>query len=295
METNSPQVVDEQPKAKLKFSWQRDENGNLLPPELQAGVIDKVESSYSKTTSSINDDGSSSTEVIAVKTTSRPKQTVRDVPVWKERSAESLKKALRDSVPQLEALLDQNSNEGDTRLVVNDILTSGLGYERFTELTTEYIVKNEYVDYVVRLDGNVKIVVEVKRVGRKLNVNDLKQAENYAIHSGIKWIVLTNGHVWRLYHLSIAEVPQTDLVFEVSILDDIAEARNKLAYLCRASFIRGEIDTLWSETTAKSNNVVRDAILSDEAIKAIRINIWRATGFKLEDEDVKVAVDQMLV
>jgi hypothetical protein len=40
-------------------------------------------------------------------------------------------------------LADRDANEGDTRLLVTDFLCDGLGFDKYSDLTTEYQVKGE--------------------------------------------------------------------------------------------------------------------------------------------------------
>jgi hypothetical protein len=57
----------------------------------------------------------------------------------------------------------RDANEGDTRLLVTDMLCEGFGFDKYTELTTEYRVKGEFADYGIRLDKDLIAFLEVKR------------------------------------------------------------------------------------------------------------------------------------
>src|SRR6266516_3332828 len=74
--------------------------------------------------------------------------------------------------------------------------------KKYTDLTTEYQVKGEFADYGVRLDRELIAFIEVKRVATKLAPKHLRQVEMYAVNEGVEWVILTNGAVWQVYHLT---------------------------------------------------------------------------------------------
>jgi hypothetical protein len=39
--------------------------------------------------------------------------------------------------------------KGDTRLLITDLLGKGLGYDKYADLTTEYMVRQDFADYRV--------------------------------------------------------------------------------------------------------------------------------------------------
>ncbi|QDG68483.1 hypothetical protein NIBR502772_21765 [Pseudarthrobacter sp. NIBRBAC000502772] len=61
----------------------------------------------------------------------------------------------------LHDLLTCDANEGDTRLLITDMLCEGLGYDKFRDLTTEYMVKQDFADYGVRIDKQLIAFIEV--------------------------------------------------------------------------------------------------------------------------------------
>ncbi len=93
-------------------------------------------------------------------------------------------------------MLARDANEGDTRLVVTDFLSEGLGYDE-SDLTTEYGVKGDFADYGIRIDKELVAFIEVKRIGTKLNTKHLRQVQMYAVNEGVEWMILTNGAEWQ--------------------------------------------------------------------------------------------------
>ncbi len=71
----------------------------------------------------------------------KPRSTARAVPKCEADSRERVRTAVRRFNKPLMDLVSRDANEGDTRLLVTDLLCDGLGYDKYEDLTTEYQVK----------------------------------------------------------------------------------------------------------------------------------------------------------
>lgn len=222
------------------------------------------------------------------------KEASARVPLWMTETQTHLRSTVRALAKQALTLAERDANEGDTRLLVNEMLASAFGYDRFTELTTELMIRGEYVDYGITVNGQILAVVEVKRIGKKLIEDNLRQAESYALRSGVKWLVLTNGLVWRLYHARVTPVPALDLVFDVSLDDMSQDTLDNLFLLTRASLTRDEAEGVWERARATSPEAVRQVLASAPVITEIRREIHRQTGVRLSDDDTAAAVSSVL-
>ena len=60
---------------------------------------------------------------------------------------------------------DKDINEADTVTIVFDVLTSVFGYDKYNEITKEYVIKGTYCDLAVKVNGCVKFLIEVKAIG----------------------------------------------------------------------------------------------------------------------------------
>ena len=69
-------------------------------------------------------------------------------------------------------------NEADTRICVNDLLTSVLGYQMHEEIKTEYAIRGQYADYVIQLKRKKQFVVEVKAMEIDISAKHLLQASH---------------------------------------------------------------------------------------------------------------------
>jgi hypothetical protein len=109
----------------------------------------------------------------------------RSGPKWETDARDRLRSAVRRLTKPLSELAVRDANEGDTRLLVTDFLCDGLGYDKYSDLTTEYQVNGEFADYGVRIDKQLVAFIEVKRAATKLNSKHLRQVEMYAVNEGV--------------------------------------------------------------------------------------------------------------
>lgn len=211
------------------------------------------------------------------------------VPKWEMAARERVKTSLRRYAKPLADLLARDANEGDTRLLVTDILEHALGFDKYEELTTEYGVKGEFADFGIRLDKELVAFVEVKRVSTKLAAKHLRQVEMYAVNEGVEWMILTNGVDWRAYHLSGGLPVQIDLALDVNLLGDETPTQkaNQLFYLTRESLGRRQIDDLWKAKRATSPKSLAQILDSEPVVNAVRKELWRATRQTVENDEVK--------
>jgi hypothetical protein len=165
------------------------------------------------------------------------KKTSTSAPKWELAARERMKAAIKKFSKPLTDLVARDANEGDTRLLVTDMLCEGFGFDKYSELTTEYRVKGEFADYGIRIDKDLIAFLEVKRVATRLAAKHLRQVESYAINEGVEWVILTSGVVWQVYHITGGLPIIVDLALEVDLLGDdtLAQKANQLYYLSKES------------------------------------------------------------
>jgi predicted type IV restriction endonuclease len=212
----------------------------------------------------------------------------RGAPKWETDARERVKAAIRKYSRPLADLVARDANEGDTRLIVTDFLCDALGFDKYADLTTEYQVKGEFADYGVRLDKQLVAFIEVKRVTTKLGVKHLRQVEMYAVNEGVEWMILTNGVVWQVYHLTPGMPVAIDLAIEVDLLGEASLPRKAeaLFYLTRESFRRHQIDDLWRAKRATAPKSLGKVLVSEPVIDAARKELKRQTGHSIEASEL---------
>jgi hypothetical protein len=210
------------------------------------------------------------------------------IPKWEATARERVKTSLRRYAKPLADLLARDANEGDTRLLVTDILEHALGFNKYEDLTTEYGVKGEFADYGIRIDKELLAFVEVKRVSTKLAAKHLRQVEMYAVNEGVEWMILTSGVEWRAYHLTGGLPVQIDLALDVNLLGDETPTQKagQLFYLTRESFKRRQIDELWKAKRATSPRSLVKVLGSAQVVAAARKELRRTTGQNVEAAEI---------
>lgn len=219
-------------------------------------------------------------EAVIVVAEIKPTPPIAKLPKWESEAHEQVEAAVQRFTKPLHDLLTRDANEGDTRLLITDMLCEGLGYDKFRDLTTEYMVKQDFADYGVRIDKQLIAFIEVKRVSQKLSERHLRQVQMYAVNEGVEWMILTNGQVWQAYHLTGGLPVIVNLAFEVDLLgpESLEAKADKMFFLHREALKRRRIDELWKHRAATSPDALLDLILSDSVLDVIRKEIKRNTG-----------------
>jgi len=203
-------------------------------------------------------------------------------PKYEERAKARIKNVLKsfqekDVISWAE---QQGLNESDTRSLVEEVLSEALGYEKLREITREFEVKGHYVDFAIKLEGKPRFFIEVKAIGSKLNERDLFQVQSYSASHNLPWMVLTNGRMWRCYHLSSGSPPSVDLVFEVDLLvstKDLNDVVEKLYLLSKEAVWRDQLSEYWEKAKATSPELLTRCLFSERVLTELRKEIYRAT------------------
>ncbi|MFH2056545.1 MAG: hypothetical protein ABIJ61_11350 [bacterium] len=78
----------------------------------------------------------------------------------------------RSAVPKFQKILgvarDRDVNEADTVSIIQDMLAEVFGFDKYTEITSEYAIRGTYCDLAVKIDGTVQYLIEVKSIGLEL-------------------------------------------------------------------------------------------------------------------------------
>ncbi len=91
-------------------------------------------------------------------------------------------------------------DEAATKQAVILRLLSLLGWNCYDidEVTPEYSVSSQRIDYALRLHHSNKVFIEVKKIEEELDRHQ-EQLLNYAFQEGVRLAVLTNGVSWWFY------------------------------------------------------------------------------------------------
>jgi len=184
-----------------------------------------------------------------------------------------------------------DANEADTVRVVAGILESILGYNRFTEVTSEYAIGGNFCDLAIIDDRKkIKFLIEVKAVSSLLKENHVKQAVDYGANAGVNWVILTNSEKWMVYRLKFGKPIDKELVYEFNILS-MSHKSNKDLELLHAISKEGDekcvIDDFYSTIQAKSKYIIGNLLNSEEVYANVRKNLKILfENIKITDEEI---------
>ncbi|MBI3453563.1 MAG: type I restriction enzyme HsdR N-terminal domain-containing protein [Rhodospirillales bacterium] len=188
------------------------------------------------------------------------------------------------------ALADAKSrdvNESDTVVIIGDMLADLFGYKKYSEITTELAIRGTYVDLAVKVDNELRFLVEAKAINAPLKESYVKQAIDYGANNGIEWVVLTNGAVWQFYKIHFRQPIDKSLVYEIDLLnvdpkdDQMLECFGTLA---REEFTKQSMSAFFQQQQAISRFSLAAALLSPSVIRALRREL-RLIAPKLRVED----------
>ncbi len=74
----------------------------------------------------------------------------------KDRLTANIKRFL----PVLSSAKSRDVNESDTVTVITDMLADVFGFDKYSEITSEYVIRGTFVDLAIKLDGKLQIRIE---------------------------------------------------------------------------------------------------------------------------------------
>ena len=197
-----------------------------------------------------------------------------------KRVSERLAKQLRIFQKVLKPAKDRDINESDTVVIVGDMLADLFGFDKYTEVTSEYSIKGTYCDLAVKVSGNVQFLIEVKAIGLELKDAHIRQAVGYGSQQGIQWVILTNGIDWEIYRIKFKKPVSHELLTKFNFLELNSRKKDdiELLYLlCREGLTKAVIQT-FLERSKVVNKFVFSAILQSEgALNLLRRELRRVS------------------
>ncbi len=215
-----------------------------------------------------------------------------------EKVKERIKTGLRKYSKILQKAFDKNVNEADTRIIINNILSEVLGYDQFSEVSSEAMINKQFADYLLKVEKKPRLIVEAKQVGVELNLNHLRQASNYATDEGIEWIILTNGRVWNLYHIMLKDRSIKQLLFSVDILDKNVPIKRKVEFLyllSKESIAKDILPAYWEKKCDFCPANVKKVLLSESVLKRVRLDLANLTGSRIDSDELRqLLIDEVI-
>lgn len=204
--------------------------------------------------------------------------------------AERLASGIKRFQPILAAAKARDVGEADTVTIIKDMLAEVFGYDKYSEVTSEFSIRGTYCDLATKIDGVLQTLIEVKAIGLDLKEQHVKQAVDYAANQGVDWVLLTNGIVWRIYHLVFAKPIDQELVVDIDFLalNPRSEHDIELLYLwCKEGWQRSVLGEYHTQKQALSRFFVGAMLQTDPVLEVIRRELRRVSP------DVRIDIEQI--
>ena len=204
--------------------------------------------------------------------------------------AERLVAGIKLFQPILAAAKARDVGETDTVTIVKDMLAAVFGYDKYSELTSEFAIRGTYCDLAIKLDAKLSTLIEVKAIGIELKEAHVKQAVDYAANQGVDWVLLTNGIRWCVYHVFFTRPIQTELVVDIdfSTLNAKSDSDLETLYLwCKEGWVRSALGDFHTQKQALSRFFLGAMVLSDPVLEVVRRELRRVSP------DVRIDLEQI--
>jgi hypothetical protein len=153
--------------------------------------------------------------------------------------------------------LDKSLSEQDTKAVLVEPLLeiAGWAVRDPKQVSREDRPTERPVDYALKMAGKSVVLVECKRLSNPLtNRRHLEQALAYASSAGVRWCVLTNGCLFRVYNSLAPEVAEKKLLEHLDLAKvgqeggvPVDRALRVVRLISPHSVESGEIDGVWDQ------------------------------------------------
>ena len=208
-----------------------------------------------------------------------------------KKAADRIIAGLKRFQPILASAKARDVGESDTVTIITDMLAEVFGYDKYSEITSEYAIRGTFCDLAIKLDGSLQTLIEVKAIGIDLKDSHVKQAVDYAANQGVDWVLLTNGITWRVYHIVFAKPIDHELVIDIDFcaLNSRNASDVDLLYLwCKEGWQRSVLGDFHTQKQALSRFFIGAMILTPPVLDVIRRELRRVSpDVKIESEQIR--------
>lgn len=210
--------------------------------------------------------------------------------------SEDIRASLRRYARLFRKAAKDKLSEADTVMRLTRFLEEVLGYDPFEDITREQAIKGTYVDIALKVDGQVKILVEAKAAGSALREAHSQQAQNYAANQGIPWVLLTNGSQYVLYRIDLDGAIEATEVFRIDLAEGpLDRALELFAMIHRKAMRRGaDLEKYYLKQRTLLPETILKALASEKVVTALRRELRSITGTRVPEDDVFEALKGLL-
>lgn len=189
------------------------------------------------------------------------------------------------------------ATEEDARILINDILSDVLGFDKYNDLKTEFKDKNARLDYVVKLSEgpNSKkkdkhdFIIEAKSTAIELKEDHVNQTLSYCLSMSTDYFVLTNVKEWRLYRvINTKNKTGAELIWDVNLLNgsDIDTMSEEMYVFSKYAYIENTWDQVSDLSKATDSGEIMAIICSDKFAKMICRQLREIHEVKISEDKI---------
>lgn len=221
------------------------------------------------------------------------------MPAIPKRVSERLTKETRRFQRILNTAKDRDVNESDTVIIVTDMLSDLFGFDKYTEITSEFSIRGTFCDLAVKVDESVKYLIEVKAIGLNLKDAHTSQAVGYGSQHGIQWVVLTNGVDWEIYRIKFEKPVSHELLCSFNILElspRKSEDQDMLYLLCKEGLAKAVIEEYHKHVKSVNRFIIGAILQTETGLNMIRRELRKISpGIRVDiDEIGAILVNEVL-
>lgn len=195
-----------------------------------------------------------------------------------KRFVERVARNLKTYQAIVEAQRIRDVSEADTVTVVKDILADIFGYDKYAELTSEHQIRGTFCDLAVKVDGKVRLLIEVKSAALDLTENHLRQTLNYGANLGVEWLVLTNGSEWQLHKVVFGQPVGREEVAKINLHTLSAQKADDLQLLfllAREGMVSDAMNSFHQRSQLLNKYMIAQMLLGESVVTLARRELRR--------------------
>jgi hypothetical protein len=164
-------------------------------------------------------------------------------------------------------------NESDTVVLLTGILSEILGYDKYTEITTELAIRGTYCDLALKINDKISILIEAKAIGVDLKEAHVKQAVDYAANKGLEWVILTNGVSWKVYKILFSKPIQNILVLDIDFLKLRPKASEDIELffnLSKEGVAKHSLEAFFTQKQATNKYLIGNLLYEESVLNVVK-------------------------
>lgn len=198
---------------------------------------------------------------------------------------------LKQFQPIVESAKTRDVNESDTVVLLTGIISDILGFDKYTDITTELSIRGTYCDLALRIDGKFKLLLEAKAIGLELKEAHIKQAVDYAANKGIEWVILSNGVNWKVFKVIFSKPINHILVLDINFLQLSHRSKDDLEILfllTKEAIAKDSLEEFYSQKQATNKFILGNLLTQENIINSLKKEL------RTVYPDIKVGNDEIL-